>query len=67
LQKKGIKPVSAATIARIIRWLKDRGEILDLNAKVSLYGKTGKMEVRERKKKKSPVKVALPYWTWGFG
>jgi len=51
-KRKGIKPVSATTIARIIRWLKDRGEILDLNAKVSLYGKTGKMEVIGRKKKK---------------
>jgi len=31
-----IKAPSASTIARIIKWLKDRGEILDPNVKVSL-------------------------------
>jgi transposase InsO family protein/transposase-like protein len=48
----GIKAPSASTIARIIKWLKDRGEILDPNVKVSLYGKTGKLVIRKRKREK---------------
>jgi len=44
----GIKAPSASTIARIIKWLKDRGEILDPNVKVSLYGRTGKVDISNR-------------------
>ncbi len=40
--ERGIKPISASTIARIIRYLKDKGEILNPRAKVSFYAKTGK-------------------------
>lgn len=51
-EKRGIKPISASTIARIIRYLKDKGEIPNPKAKISIYGKTGKVIIREKKKKK---------------
>ncbi len=51
-EKKGIKPISVSTIARIIRYLKDKGLIFDTKKKVSFYAKTGKVVIREKKKKK---------------
>lgn len=51
-KERGIKPISASTIARIIRYLKDKGKILNPKAKVSFYAKTGKVVIREKKKKK---------------
>ncbi|MEO0305556.1 MAG: hypothetical protein ABIM78_03810, partial [candidate division WOR-3 bacterium] len=47
-----IKSLSASTIARIIRYLKDKNEIPNPKAKISFYAKTGKLVIREKKKKK---------------
>jgi DNA-binding Lrp family transcriptional regulator len=35
--------ISKSTIARIIRYLRDKGKILNPNAKVSFYAKTGRI------------------------
>jgi len=51
-KRRNIKPPSASKIARIIRYLKDKGEIIDTKAKVSFYAKTGKIKIRKRKKRK---------------
>ena len=66
-KEMGIKAPSASTIARIIKWLKDRGEILDPNVKVSLYGKTGKLVIRIKKKReKIKERAFLPQITRRF-
>ncbi|MEN3045290.1 MAG: hypothetical protein ABDH37_08795 [Candidatus Hydrothermales bacterium] len=51
-RERNLKSLSASTIARIIRYLKDRNEILNPKAKISFYRKTGKVIIREKKKKK---------------
>jgi len=51
-EKRGIKSLSASTIARIIRYLKDKGEIINPKAKISFYAKTGKVVIKEKRKKK---------------
>jgi transposase InsO family protein len=51
--KEGIKPISESTVGRLIRDLKDRGE-LPYGSKVSIRGGSGTLlvrEVKERKKK----------------
>ncbi|MGQ9638820.1 MAG: integrase core domain-containing protein [Thermodesulfobacteriota bacterium] len=60
-QKMGIKSISKPTIARVIKELKERGEI-PKRFKVSLYGKTGKIVIREQKpgKRKLRRKGYLP-------
>ncbi|MEO0290395.1 MAG: hypothetical protein ABIN15_04060 [candidate division WOR-3 bacterium] len=40
-----IKSLSASTIARIIRYLKDKNKIPNPKAKISFYAKTGKVKV----------------------
>jgi transposase InsO family protein len=56
--KKGIKSTSTASIGRIIRELKDKGE-LDFGKKLRLNGKTGKLielKIKERRKEFYPRK-----------
>ncbi len=55
MSKKGLKTISEPTIARIIKELKEKGEI-PKKFKVSLYGKTGKVVIREIKPKKPKLR-----------
>jgi len=54
-QEIGIKPVSLSTIGRIIKDLKEKGEI-PRKIKVSFYARTGKVLVRESKPKKPKLR-----------
>lgn len=51
-KEKGLKLISASKIARIIRYLKDKGVIFDRRKRVSFYAKTGKIVIRRKKYKK---------------
>ena len=54
-QRIGIKTISEPTIGRIIKELKERGEI-PKKFKASLYGKTGKVVIREIKPRKPKLR-----------
>ena len=54
-QKIGIKTISEPTIGRIIKELKEKGEI-PKKFKVSFYGRTGKIVIRELKPKKPKLR-----------
>jgi len=54
-QKLGIKTISEPTIGRIIKEFKEKGEI-PKKFKVSLYGKTGKLIIREFKPRKPKLR-----------
>ncbi len=54
-KKIGIKTISEPTIGRIIKELKEKGEI-PKKFKVSFYGKTGKIVIRELKPKKPKLR-----------
>ncbi len=60
-RRKGIQPVSESTVGRIIKDLKDKGSIPKYG-KVSFYGQTGNLFLRERKatKRKSRRKDFHP-------
>ena len=48
-QREGMRPVSESTIGRIIKELKEKGQIPDAKKKLSFYAKTGKLVVRKAK------------------
>lgn len=54
-QRIGLETISEATIGRIIKELKEKGEI-PRKFKVSLYGKTGKVVIRELKPRKPKLR-----------
>lgn len=54
-QRMGLKTISEPTIGRIIKALKEKGEI-PRKFKVSLYGKTGKLAIREIKPKRPKLR-----------
>jgi len=54
-QKLGIKTISEPTIGRIIKELKEKGEI-PKKFRVSIYGKTGKVVIREFKSRKPKLR-----------